>query len=207
MYRIRIHGRAGQGIRTAARVLATAFFREGYKAQESRCDDAQWRGAPMTAHLQATARSVLDHRVIDSPDLVIVVDETLLALPGSGTLSSLSRQTVLLVCSRLRGEALRPLLRVPSRVVVLDPADAQTSASLMAMRSLGAAMRLLGVISRPTLERAVREELAKLGEEAVRENVRQALSGFDAMADDELSVLPESPAEGDDYQSIAGGAS
>ena len=30
MYRIRLHGRGGQGIKTASRILGSAFFAEGF---------------------------------------------------------------------------------------------------------------------------------------------------------------------------------
>jgi len=35
MHRIRFHGRGGQGIRTAAQVLDTAFFRDGFEVQDA----------------------------------------------------------------------------------------------------------------------------------------------------------------------------
>ena len=35
MYRIRFHGRGGQGIKTAGRILGTAFFQEGYEVQDA----------------------------------------------------------------------------------------------------------------------------------------------------------------------------
>ena len=33
MYRIRFHGRGGQGIKTAGRILGTAFFLEGSRSR------------------------------------------------------------------------------------------------------------------------------------------------------------------------------
>lgn len=35
MFRIRLHGRGGQGIKTASRVLGTAFFLEGFEVQDA----------------------------------------------------------------------------------------------------------------------------------------------------------------------------
>ncbi len=35
MYRIRLHGRGGQGIKTADRMLGTAFFAEGFEVQDA----------------------------------------------------------------------------------------------------------------------------------------------------------------------------
>ncbi len=35
MYRIRFHGRGGQGMKTASQILGTAFFLEGYEVQDA----------------------------------------------------------------------------------------------------------------------------------------------------------------------------
>jgi Pyruvate/2-oxoacid:ferredoxin oxidoreductase gamma subunit len=35
MFRIRFHGRGGQGMKTASRIVGTAAFRQGYYAQDS----------------------------------------------------------------------------------------------------------------------------------------------------------------------------
>ena len=35
MYRIRFHGRGGQGMKTASRILGTAFFLSGYEVQDA----------------------------------------------------------------------------------------------------------------------------------------------------------------------------
>jgi len=35
MYRIRFHGRGGQGIKTAANILGSAFFGEGFEVQDA----------------------------------------------------------------------------------------------------------------------------------------------------------------------------
>ena len=53
---------------------------------------------------------------------------------------------------------------------------------------VGAAARLVGVISRNCLEQAIREELATLGKAVVEENMKKGLSGYDRMADHTGSV-------------------
>jgi len=35
MFRICFHGRGGQGMKTASRILGTAFFIEGYEVQDA----------------------------------------------------------------------------------------------------------------------------------------------------------------------------
>ncbi|MEN8711676.1 MAG: 2-oxoacid:acceptor oxidoreductase family protein, partial [Arenicellales bacterium] len=45
MYRIRFHGRGGQGMKTASRILGTAFFLAGYEVQDAPRYGAERRGA------------------------------------------------------------------------------------------------------------------------------------------------------------------
>ena len=47
MYRIRIHGRGGQGIKIASRVLGSALFQAGFTVQDAPKYGAERRGAPM----------------------------------------------------------------------------------------------------------------------------------------------------------------
>ena len=53
MYRVRFHGRGGQGIKTASRILGTAFFRAGFEVQDAPVYGAERRGAPMFAYVRA----------------------------------------------------------------------------------------------------------------------------------------------------------
>ena len=53
MYRIRFHGRGGQGMKTASRILGSAFFQEGYEVQDAPRYGAERRGAPIFAYVRA----------------------------------------------------------------------------------------------------------------------------------------------------------
>ncbi len=61
MFRIRFHGRGGQGIKTASCVLGTAFFLEGYTVQDAPRYGAERRSAPIFAYVRAV-RGAIDER-------------------------------------------------------------------------------------------------------------------------------------------------
>ena len=61
MFRIRFHGRGGQGMKTASRILGAAFFRAGYEVQDAPRYGAERRGAPMLAYVRA-ARQPINER-------------------------------------------------------------------------------------------------------------------------------------------------
>ena len=76
MYRIRFHGRGGQGMKTASRLLGAAFFREGYEVQDAPRYGAERRGAPIFAYVRASKAPINERGIILHPDLVIVAART-----------------------------------------------------------------------------------------------------------------------------------
>ncbi len=183
MYRIRFHGRGGQGMKTASRILGKAFFFEGFEVQDAPRYGAERRGAPIFAYVRAARTPINERGVIREPDLAVVADDTLVALPAAGVLQGISERTVLLVNSVLPAETWRHRLsyRGPMLTLPVETADA-AQLRFIGAACVGAAARLLGVISHGALERALRDELADHGEAVLAQNLKLALAAFDAMA-------------------------
>ena len=75
------HGRGGQGAVTAARLLAMAAFKSGYKGvQAYPFFGAERRGAPVRAFFRMSKEPIKIHSMIKSPDAVVVLDDSLLDL-------------------------------------------------------------------------------------------------------------------------------
>ncbi|MFZ9039616.1 MAG: 2-oxoacid:acceptor oxidoreductase family protein, partial [Gammaproteobacteria bacterium] len=83
MFRIRFHGRGGQGMKTASRILGTAFFNAGYEVQDAPRYGAERRGAPIFAYVRADRETINERGIIDRPDLVCVADDTLVGMPAA----------------------------------------------------------------------------------------------------------------------------
>ncbi len=75
---IRWHGRGGQGAKTAALLLADAAFQTGQYVQGFPEYGPERMGAPITAYNRIGREPIRVHSNIYTPDLVLVVDETLL---------------------------------------------------------------------------------------------------------------------------------
>ena len=120
MFRIRFHGRGGQGIKTASRILGAAFFRAGYEVQDAPRYGAERRGAPMFGYVRADRSPILERGVINRPDLVVVVDETLLHLPAAAVFSGLTPLTIILVLSNKSVAEIKAQFSVPASVLVLE---------------------------------------------------------------------------------------
>lgn len=75
---IRWHGRGGQGAKTAALLLADVAFKTGQYVQGFPEYGPERMGAPITAYNRISKSQIRVHSNIYTPDLVVVVDETLL---------------------------------------------------------------------------------------------------------------------------------
>jgi len=184
MYRIRFHGRGGQGMKTASRILGSAFFAEGYEVQDAPRYGAERRGAPIFAYVRAARVPINERGIITRPDLVVVADDTLVAVPAAGVLAGVSERTVLLINTdetaatwQQRLNITAPVITLPAPVNVEDRADLPYIGASCA----GAAACLVGVIGSESLADAIRTELAALGERVVERNLENALEAFELM--------------------------
>src|SRR3990170_476378 len=78
MFQVRIHGRGGQGVVTAAEMLSVAAFVEGRHAQAFPSFGSERTGAPVVAFCRIDDREIRVREPIMEPDALIVQDPTLL---------------------------------------------------------------------------------------------------------------------------------
>jgi pyruvate ferredoxin oxidoreductase gamma subunit len=78
MLQIRIHGRGGQGVVTAAELLSVAAFYQGQFAQAFPSFGSERTGAPVVAFCRIDEREIRLREPILAPDVLIVQDPTLL---------------------------------------------------------------------------------------------------------------------------------
>ncbi len=107
MIEVRFHGRGGQGAVTSAELMALAAIAEGKYAQAFPSFGPERRGAPVQAFLRISDQPIRLREKIYEPDMVVVLDPSLLAtgnvkagLKPGGTLVANSAKPV----SAVRGE-------------------------------------------------------------------------------------------------------
>ena len=111
---IRWHGRGGQGVWTASNILAEAAIREGKHAQSFPTFGPERMGAPIMAFTRISGDVIEVHSGIYEPDVVVVLDPTLLGtinvlegLKKDGLLILNYKSTDIEELSRLMGAELR----------------------------------------------------------------------------------------------------
>ena len=78
MFQVRFHGRGGQGVVTAAELLASAAFREGRHAQAFPSFGSERMGAPVMSFCRIDDKPIRTHEPVTEPDALIIQDPTLL---------------------------------------------------------------------------------------------------------------------------------
>jgi len=78
MFQVRIHGRGGQGVVTAAELLSVAAFEEGQHAQAFPSFGSERTGAPVVAFCRIGDEPIRVREPVVNPNAVIVQDPTLL---------------------------------------------------------------------------------------------------------------------------------
>lgn len=185
MFRIRFHGRGGQGMKTAANMLGSAFFHAGFEVQDAPRYGAERRGAPMVAYVRAARGPIQERGEIAVPDLVVLADETLLDVPAAGVLQGADGRTILLVAGPTAAAAHPPGPAFPGIVLTLPLESAATGSGppgRVSAACAGAAARLVGVVPRDCVERAVATELGSRPDAVRSESGARALAAFDALA-------------------------
>jgi pyruvate ferredoxin oxidoreductase gamma subunit len=164
MIEIRWHARAGQGSKTASQILAVALLRAGKSVQAFPEYGPERRGAPMRAYTRFDDRPIRRHDSIEHPDVVVVLEPSLLHDPA--------------VTAGLEPEGLivaNTLEQLPGAVCV--PAADLGPAQSVNLIVLGAVAAALG---EPTLDDLLAAAIEVLGRKADPDALRTAVeSGYD----------------------------
>lgn len=161
MFSIRFHGRGGQGVVTAAEMLAVAAFMDGSFAQAFPSFGSERMGAPVVSYCRVDWRPIRTHEPVERADAVVLQDPTL--LHELDLFSGLDDEGYVLVNSsrppaELGLDDLRRRL-LPGRLVTL-PANEIGSRFLGRPRAntalLAALAALTGVVSGPAVVSAIR---------------------------------------------------
>lgn len=106
---IRWHGRGGQGAKTAALLLADVCFKTGAYVQGFPEYGPERMGAPITAFNRISDKEIRVHSNIYTPDLVVVVDESL--LNSVDVTNGLKEDGAIIINTEKNKEDIIPLLK------------------------------------------------------------------------------------------------
>jgi len=174
-YDIRIHGRAGQGAKTAAQLIAESAIDIGMYAQSFPEFGAERTGAPMKAYSRISKDKIDVHYQINEPDIVVVMDETL--FNAENVLEGIKDDGVIVVNTTEKPEEIMKKYNIPSNIKVYTLDATGIAISLFGRNFanvplLGAVVKLTGIIDPEKVKGIIRKKfMKKLGEEGVNKNI------------------------------------
>ncbi|MDK2464368.1 MAG: 2-oxoacid:acceptor oxidoreductase family protein [Candidatus Korarchaeota archaeon] len=182
MVEIRWHGRGGQGVVLASRLLAKAAFYEGKWSQAFPFFGAERRGAPVMAFTRISSRPIRLRSQIYHPDVLVLVDPMFL---GSSDVFEGLKAGATVVANTPRDPE---ELSVPEEVGRVATVDATGLALRLGLKvaglpvpntaMVGAVAKATGLAEIGSVESAIRDTLSGRGVEV---NLSAAREGFDTV--------------------------
>ncbi|AWR99091.1 2-oxoacid:acceptor oxidoreductase family protein [Metallosphaera hakonensis] len=156
---IRFHGRGGQGVVTAANLLAEAAGLEGLFSSAFPIYGAERRGAEIESYCRISNSQIRETSPIEEPDVVVILDPTLLKI--SNPLQGLKRDGKVVI--NWKGNP--PVLS--GKLYVVDATGIAISLNLVKsgwplvnILMLGALVKVIGMPSLDSLKKAIDSEFS-----------------------------------------------
>ena len=169
MIEIRFHGRGGQGAVTSAELTALAAIEEGKYAQAFPAFGPERRGAPVMAFVRVSDEPIRTREKIYEPDIVVVLDPTLLDIVNVG--AGLKDDGVVVLNTTKSAKEVRKASGIKARLALVD-------ASTIAMETMGIPITnttLLGAMLKATdllpltsLEGPLQERFGRVAEKNIQ---------------------------------------
>ena len=172
MYKVRFHGRGGQGIKLAAHILGKSAFLSGYKVQSFAVYGAERRGAPVESFVRIDRKEILERGYIFDPGYIICIDDT---LDINTMIKGLDpRGKVLINTDKYPGR----FSKIKQKVYTIDAT--RIALDIMGVpipntAILGAFAKIFGKVPLDTLKKAVRIELRDQGKDELIEKNEQVV--------------------------------
>ena len=160
MIEIRFHGRGGQGSVTAAEILAVASFKDGKYSQAFPKFGPERRGAPVEAYCRVDDKFINLRSQIYDPDILIVLDESLLEL---NIIKGLKKDGKIIVNSKKSPDELKEKYNLNFDVHSVDVTSKAIEilgANIVNTGILGAFSKITGLISIDSLLKATGEKFS-----------------------------------------------
>lgn len=182
IFEIIVHGRAGQGAKSMAQIIAEAAMFKGNYIQTFPSYGAEKTGAPVQAYVRISKNPIKAHTPVRKADAVVVLDPTL--LDAVNIAGSIAENGVLVINTAKPDSKEIAGLKSKCRVVAFDASS--ISKRLLGnnfpnMPLLGAFVKAAGILGL----KGVSEHVGcvfehKVGKEMALKNIEAVKEGYDA---------------------------
>jgi pyruvate ferredoxin oxidoreductase gamma subunit len=168
MHEVRFHGRGGQGAVTSAELLAHAAIANGDSAQAFPSFGPERRGAPVIAYARVSDSPIRRRTAIAVPNLVAVLDPSLLSLVKVD--DGLSADGTLVINTSRDPQELRQEYGYKARLAIVDAnriAREEIGRVITNTTMLGAILSAVPLVKEDLLEHALEERFGRIAEKNI----------------------------------------
>jgi len=185
MIEIRWHGRGGQGAKTAAQLVAQVALEEGKHSQGFPEYGPERMGAPIRGFTRISEAEIRVHCPIEKPDVVVVLDETLVG--ERSVTEATDGETVFVINTATDPATMRGRLGADGATTYCVDATRisidELGRPIPNTPMIGALIKATGCISMDTVLQDVRKKfLKKFGERIAEGNLRAIRRAFEEVA-------------------------
>ncbi len=171
MIEIRLHGRGGQGAVKAAEILARAAFYDGKVVQSFPFFGVERRGAPVQAFTRISDDVIRIHSYIYEPDVLVVLDPTLIGAEGVNILDGLQENGKVIINSTKKPEDFDfhgkngiKVFTVDATKIAIEQKLGSASAPIVNTAIVGAIAKVTGLVTIDSVKKAIFDTIPRYQE-------------------------------------------
>ena len=180
MIQIRIHGRGGQGVVTAAELIAIAAFKNGQQAQAFPSFGVERTGAPVESFVRIANKTIKTREHVYEPDILIIQDASLISAIDMSI--GCSKDTKVIINTAKDNQQLK--INLPKKNIYTI--DATTIAldiigkNIVNTTILGTFAKITNLVSLVSLKSAIKEKFADRGNTIINKNIKAIEQAYKA---------------------------
>lgn len=178
MQQIRIHGRGGQGVVTAAELIAIAAFNDGQEAQAFPSFGVERTGAPIEAFARIDKQPIRTREHVHEPNVLIVQDPSLLEVID--VTKGCNDQTLVIINTKKKKDEIK--VNLPQKnIFTLDATKIaldEIGRNIVNTVILGAFAKATGVVTLASLKKAIKQKFSAKGQSLVDKNINAITKAY-----------------------------
>jgi pyruvate ferredoxin oxidoreductase gamma subunit len=183
IFEIRIHGRGGQGAKTAAEFIAEAALDKGKNIQAFPEYGPERSGAPMKAYARVSDDKIKTFAPVVNPDVVMVIDNTL--VESVDVTEGLTNKGILIVNTNEDPLKIKKKTGFNGKIFCVDATKISIDTvgrNLPNTPMLGALVKATGIIELDAITCCIKHKfLKKLGEDKTNKTIEGVKKAYDAL--------------------------
>ena len=178
---IRFHGRGGQGAKTAAQILAETALLQGKNIQAFPEYGPERMGAPVRCFVRISDNPITTYAPVTNPDMVIVIDETLLSTVNVA--EGLDNDGILVINSSKNPETIREEIgSFKGKIVTVDGTRLSLkylNKNIPNIALLAGFVKATGIVKFSELQKIIKDHFfVKLGKDKTEANMKMSEEAY-----------------------------